>query len=57
MLQSAHWRTASLAKDLFYVPSCKNLGKLFERIEQAKAPDVFTNASLLSKLAGIEERE
>ena len=35
-----------MAKDLFYVPSCKNLSKLFERIEQAKAPDVFTNAYL-----------
>jgi hypothetical protein len=31
-----------LAKDLFYVPSCKNLDKLFEKIEQAKAPEVFT---------------
>jgi uncharacterized protein DUF5343 len=35
-----------VAKDLFYVPSCKNLDKLFEKIEQAKAPDVFTSTFL-----------
>jgi hypothetical protein len=39
------WRHI-LAKDLFYVPSCKNLDKLFEKIEQAKAPEIFTNAFL-----------
>ena len=35
-----------MAKDLFYVASCKNLDKLFEKIEQAKAPEVFTTAFL-----------
>jgi len=35
-----------VAKDLFYVPSCKNLDKLFAKIEAAKAPDVFTTRFL-----------
>jgi hypothetical protein len=35
-----------VAKDLFYVPSCKNLDKLFEKIEAAKAPEVFTTRFL-----------
>lgn len=35
-----------MAKDLFYLASYKNVDKLFEKIEQAKAPDVFTNAFL-----------
>jgi hypothetical protein len=35
-----------LAKDLFYLASYKNVDKLFEKIESAKAPEVFTNAFL-----------
>lgn len=35
-----------MAKDLFYLGSYKNVDKLFEKIEQAKAPEVFTNAFL-----------
>ena len=35
-----------MAKDLFYLASYKNVDKLFEKIEQAKAPDVFTNTFL-----------
>lgn len=35
-----------MAKDLFYVPSCKNLDKLFAKIEAAKAPDIFTTRFL-----------
>ena len=35
-----------MAKDLFYLASYKNVDKLFEKIEQAKAPEVFTNAYL-----------
>jgi hypothetical protein len=35
-----------LAKDLFYLASYKNVDKLFEKIEAAKAPEAFTNAFL-----------
>lgn len=35
-----------MAKDLFYLSSYKNVDKLFEKIEAAKAPDVFTNTFL-----------
>jgi hypothetical protein len=35
-----------LAKDLFYLASYKNVDKLFQKIESAKAPEVFTNAVL-----------
>jgi len=35
-----------VAKDLFYLASYKNVDKLFEKIEAAKAPDVFTNTFL-----------
>jgi hypothetical protein len=35
-----------LAKDLFYLASYKNVDKLFEKIEAAKAPEAFTNAYL-----------
>lgn len=31
-----------MAKDLFYLASCKNVGKLFEKILTAKAPEAFT---------------
>lgn len=35
-----------MAKDLFYLASYKNVDKLFEKIEAAKAPEAFTNAFL-----------
>jgi Family of unknown function (DUF5343) len=35
-----------LAKDLFYLASYKNVGKLFEKIETAKAPEAFTTRFL-----------
>jgi hypothetical protein len=35
-----------LAKDLFYLASYKNVDKLFEKMEAAKAPEAFTNAFL-----------
>lgn len=35
-----------MAKDLFYLASYKNVDKLFEKIEAAKAPDVFTTRFL-----------
>jgi hypothetical protein len=35
-----------LAKDLFYLASYKNVDKLFDKIESAKAPEAFTNAFL-----------
>ena len=35
-----------MAKDLFYLASYKNVDKLFEKIEAAKAPEAFTNAYL-----------
>ena len=35
-----------MAKDLFYLGSYKNLDKLFEKIETAKAPEAFTTAFL-----------
>jgi len=35
-----------VAKDLFYMPSYKNVGKLFEKILTAKAPEAFTTRYL-----------
>jgi hypothetical protein len=35
-----------LAKDLFYLASYKNVDKLFDKIESAKAPEAVTNAFL-----------
>ena len=35
-----------MAKDLFYLPSYKNVGTLFEKIASAKAPDAFTQKYL-----------
>jgi hypothetical protein len=39
-----------LAKDLFYLPSYKNVGTLFEKIASAKAPDAFTQKYLADTL-------
>jgi hypothetical protein len=39
-------RRIALAQDLFYLASYKNVDKLFQKIEAAKAPEVFTNAFL-----------
>jgi hypothetical protein len=46
MLKCAALPEAPLAKDLFYLASYKNVDKLFEKIEAAKAPEAFTNAYL-----------
>lgn len=35
-----------MPKDLFYLASYKNVGKLFEKIETAKAPEAFTTRFL-----------
>jgi hypothetical protein len=35
-------KAGPLAKELPYLPSNKNVGVLFERIEKAKIPDAFT---------------
>jgi len=43
----------ALAKDLFYLASYKNVDKLFEKIEAAKAPEVFTN-SFLTDTIGLK---
>lgn len=37
-------------KDLFYLPSYKNVGLLFEKISTAKAPDAFTQKYLADTL-------
>jgi hypothetical protein len=37
---------AALAKDLFYLASYKNVGKLFEKIETARAQEAFTTRFL-----------
>lgn len=42
-----------MAKDLFYLPSYKNVGKLFEKIESAKAPEAFTN-NFLTDVIGLK---
>jgi Family of unknown function (DUF5343) len=42
-----------LAKDLFYLASCKNMGKLFEKILTAKAPEAFTT-SYLTDVIGLK---
>lgn len=42
-----------MAKDLFYLASYKNVDKLFEKIEQAKAPDAFTN-NFLTDTIGLK---
>lgn len=39
-----------MAKDLFYLPSYKNVGTLFEKIASAKAPDAFTQKYLSDTL-------
>ena len=39
-----------MAKDLFYLPSYKNVGVLFEKIASAKAPDAFTQKYLTDTL-------
>jgi hypothetical protein len=39
-----------MAKDLFYLPSYKNVGTLFEKIASAKAPDAFTQKYLSGTL-------
>ena len=35
-----------MAKDLFYLPSYKNVGTLFDKIQAAKAPEAFTTRYL-----------
>lgn len=35
-----------MAKELFYLPSYKNVGKLFEKIHTAKVPEAFTTRYL-----------
>ncbi len=42
-----------MAKDLPYLPSYKNLGKLFQAIATAKAPDAFTH-SFLHGILGLK---
>jgi hypothetical protein len=42
-----------LAKDLFYLASCKNMGTLFEKILTAKAPEAFTT-SFLTDTIGLK---
>jgi hypothetical protein len=44
-----------LAKDLFYLASYKNVDKLFEKIESAKAPEAFTNA-VLTDTIGLKSK-
>jgi hypothetical protein len=44
-----------LAKDLFYLASYKNVDKLFEKIEAAKAPEAFTNA-VLTDTIGLKSK-
>lgn len=39
-----------MAKDLFYLPSYKNVSTLFEKIASAKAPDAFTQKYLVDTL-------
>jgi hypothetical protein len=45
----------ALAKDLFYLASYKNVDKLFEKIEAAKAPEAFTYA-FLSDTIGLKSK-
>jgi hypothetical protein len=42
-----------LAKDLFYLASYKNVGKLFEKILTAKAPEAFTT-KYLTDIIGLK---
>ena len=42
-----------MAKDLFYLASYKNVGKLFEKIETAKAPEAFTT-NYLTDVIGLK---
>jgi hypothetical protein len=42
-----------LAQDLFYLASYKNVGKLFEKIETAKAPAAFTT-KFLTDVIGLK---
>lgn len=42
-----------MAKDLFYLPSYKNVGVLFEKIQSAKAPEAFTTR-YLSDVIGLK---
>ena len=42
-----------MTKELPYLPSYKNVGELFERIQKAKIPDVFTN-KYLSETIGLK---
>ena len=42
-----------MAKDLFYLPSYKNVGTLFEKIATAKAPEAFTTR-YLSDVIGLK---
>lgn len=44
-----------MAKDLFYLASYKNVDKLFEKIEGAKAPEAFTNA-VLTDTIGLKSK-
>jgi hypothetical protein len=42
-----------MAKDLFYLPTYKNVSTLFEKIASAKAPDAFTQ-QYLSETLGLK---
>lgn len=42
-----------MAKDLFYLPTYKNVGTLFEKIHTAKAPEAFTTR-YLSDVIGLK---
>jgi len=42
-----------VAKDLFYLPTYKNVGTLFDKIESAKAPEAFTTR-FLSDTIGLK---
>ena len=42
-----------MAKDLFYMPSYKNVGRLFEKIQTAKSPEAFTT-KFLSDVIGLK---
>jgi hypothetical protein len=42
-----------VAKDLFYLPTYKNVGTLFEKIHTAKAPEAFTT-KYLSDVIGLK---
>lgn len=44
-----------MAKDLFYLASYKNVDKLFDKIEAAKAPEAFTNA-VLTDTIGLKSK-